>query len=50
MHELEPFDLEFCPSETMRGLGHAWKLQNPGLQVLEEFIPVYHVCVLLVAM
>ena len=42
VHEFEPFDLEFCSSEPVSRLGHAWKLQYPGLQVLEDFVPVDH--------
>ena len=42
VHEFKFVDLEFCSSEAVSGLGHVWKLQYPGLQVLEEFVPVDH--------
>ncbi len=43
VHELEPFDLKFCSSETVSRLGHARELQYPDLQILEEFVLVHHV-------
>ncbi len=42
VHELEPFDMELCSAETMSRLCCAWKFEYPFLQVLEEFVPVYH--------
>ncbi len=46
VHEFKSVDLEFRSSEAVSRLGHAWKLQYPGLQTLEEFVPVDHDCVL----